>query len=112
MLEMQTFAINLAVPGKKEVTVGTRVDEETKRILDRIVEKEDRTLGYVTRELMLRGLALYKQDGLLREANPDAIGLKRDLGELAPVGTRHVDVSENHERSNSKIRRSGKRSSK
>lgn len=35
-------------------------------LLKQIAGDEDRAVGYVARELMLRGLALYKQDGKLK----------------------------------------------
>jgi hypothetical protein len=66
----QNICYNLAVAGKKEITVGMRVDDETKRLLDKIVEFEDRKIGYVSRELMLRGLDLYLKDGQLRKDSP------------------------------------------
>lgn len=35
-----------------------------------IEEREDRRRGYIARELMLRGLALYRIDGLLKDRSP------------------------------------------
>lgn len=43
------------------------VASSTYQVLDDIRIEHDRRLGYVARELMLRGLAQYRRDGLLRE---------------------------------------------
>ncbi|MEO0509071.1 MAG: hypothetical protein AAF065_04315 [Verrucomicrobiota bacterium] len=42
--------------GKKNVTIGVRVDSELEEILKSIAKKEDRTLSYVARELIVEGL--------------------------------------------------------
>lgn len=54
---------------KKEIVVGLKVGASTKRSLDRIVAEHDRTISYVARELLLRGLAAYEADGILRAAD-------------------------------------------
>lgn len=77
---------NFAVPGKKEITVGTRIDEETQRKLERIVDLEDRKIGYVVRELMLRGLALYEIDGKLRDAQSERKTTIGMLSKTAKLG--------------------------
>jgi hypothetical protein len=70
---------------KKEVTVGVRIAESTKRQLDKIVEAEDRTIGYVARELMIRGLALYQIDGRLRDEGQTGVkSLKAPLAVISP----------------------------
>jgi hypothetical protein len=38
-----------------------------KREIDRIADEHDRAPAYVIRELLIRGLTLYQQDGQLRE---------------------------------------------
>src|SRR5215211_5238334 len=55
--------------GEKEklVSVGLSISPEQEIELKEIAEKEDREAGYIKRALYLRGLAAYKQDGLLRE---------------------------------------------
>jgi hypothetical protein len=55
-----------AAPKKSEF-VGLKVAGPDKATLAEICVKEDRPLGYVARELMLRGLAAYGRDGLLKE---------------------------------------------
>lgn len=55
---------------KKVNMLGLKVDEPTRVELDGISEAEDRPLGYVARELMLRGLAAYRRDGHLKEPQP------------------------------------------
>lgn len=52
---------------KKTEQILINVDPETFAIIEEIREKEDRQRGYVARELMLRGLALYSRDGRLRD---------------------------------------------
>lgn len=42
--------------GKKNVTIGVRIDSELEAILKSIAKKEDRTLSYVARELIVEGL--------------------------------------------------------
>ena len=52
---------------KRIVTMGMKVSDEEKAKIKEISEEHDRPLGYVARELMLRGLAAYERDGKLRE---------------------------------------------
>lgn len=44
-----------------------KVADSTRRELESICEAQDRTLSYVARELMIRGLAAFRSDGLLKE---------------------------------------------
>ncbi|MCH6259170.1 ribbon-helix-helix domain-containing protein [Puniceicoccaceae bacterium K14] len=50
--------------GKKNVTVGVRVDEELDQLLKSIAKKEDRTVSYIARELIVEGL---KVKGILKK---------------------------------------------
>ncbi len=52
--------------GKKEVVIGSKVSQAEFDALSEICGKEDRSMSYVLRELAMRGLSLYKQDGLLK----------------------------------------------
>ena len=55
-------------------------------LLDRlteIAEHEDRPIGYVARELMLRGLNLYESDARLRDS-----AVPQTAGEPAPIVAR------------------------
>jgi hypothetical protein len=64
---------NVAVPPtaeKKDQPLALRVPESLLNRLAEISVLEDRPLGYVARELMVRGLALYLQDGKLRDDSP------------------------------------------
>jgi hypothetical protein len=64
---------------KKDQPLALRISTSLLRDLEKICEIEDRKLGYVARELMVRGLAQYRADGRLREdSQPKA-------GHLAPV---------------------------
>ena len=61
---------NVRVPKtleKKNVNFSLKVPESLLEALGAIGEHEDRPLGYVGRELMIRGLALYRVDGRLRD---------------------------------------------
>lgn len=51
---------------KKSENLALKVQATFLQTLGEIAEHEDRPLGYVARELMMRGLALYRQDGKLR----------------------------------------------
>lgn len=52
---------------KKSEQVLINVPPATLKRLSQIRIAEDRPLGYVARELMMRGLALYERDGKLRD---------------------------------------------
>lgn len=52
---------------KKDVPVTMKIASSVRDTIEQIGLNEDRPIGYVARELMLRGLALYKRDGLLRD---------------------------------------------
>jgi hypothetical protein len=52
---------------KRNEFLGIKVGESEKETLAEIALEHDRPLGYVGRELMLRGLAQYRRDGLLKE---------------------------------------------
>ena len=56
---------------KKVLTVPVKVDDPTKRAFEKIGEAEDRPLGYVVRELAVRGMALYAKDGKLRDTDAE-----------------------------------------
>jgi hypothetical protein len=51
---------------KKTQTLAMKVQASLLDRLNDIAEHEDRPIGYVARELMVRGLGLYEQDGRLR----------------------------------------------
>jgi len=58
---------NSDVPEKKEITIGMKVQDSVRRQIEEIATNEDRPVGYVARELMIRGLSLYRRDGKLRD---------------------------------------------
>lgn len=62
---------------KKSEQVLVNVAPATFETLSVIAETEDRPLGYVARELMIRGLALYRQDGRLRDVESPPINPNR-----------------------------------
>lgn len=53
---------------KKSEQILIMVVPETFAEVKMIAKREDRPLGYVARELMHRGLGLYRRDGLLKDA--------------------------------------------
>jgi hypothetical protein len=55
---------------KKDQPLALRVPVSLLETLGEIARAEDRPLGYVARELMGRGLALYRVDGKLRDDSP------------------------------------------
>ena len=52
---------------KKDQPLALRVPVSLLKLINEISDKEDRPVGYVARELMIRGLALYQNDGKLRD---------------------------------------------
>lgn len=70
--------------GKKTVTVPIKVSQDIKDELKVICGDEDRPLGYIARELMLRGLVAYRRDGSLKvtkaELSETLLPLKHELG--------------------------------
>jgi len=62
------YKVNVALNyEKKEVGISTRVADSLKRELDAIADEHDRKPAYVIRELLIRGLSLYRRDGKLRD---------------------------------------------
>lgn len=52
---------------KKTVQIGVKISDSLNSLIEEICTNEDRPVGYVARELMIRGLALYRLDGKLRD---------------------------------------------
>ena len=55
-----------ALPGKKEIVVGSKVSQAEYDLLQWICDSRDRSMSYVLRELAMRGLASYFRDANLR----------------------------------------------
>lgn len=53
---------------KKEEPLALRIPISLKNRLIAIGFEHDRPVGYVARELMIRGLAMYEQDGKIRDS--------------------------------------------
>ncbi len=91
MLYSQTSGTTSVVTSnfeKKEITIGMKVQETIRRQIEEIAADEDRPVGYVARELMIRGIALYRLDGKLRDeslplnlGSIDEFGLTKALAE-------------------------------
>lgn len=82
---------NVKVPKtseKKNENFSLKMPVSLMQALTEIAESEDRPLGYVGRELMLRGLRLYRQDGRLRDVNGDAVAEPLNGIPLAPTGSK------------------------
>lgn len=56
--------------GKKIIPVTAKLDEPTFNEIEQICAIHDRHRSYVVRELMIRGLGLYRRDGRLRDDSP------------------------------------------
>ena len=72
----ENLCFNAFVPAdyeKKEVSVAARIPERMLRELDDIASSHDRTRGYVIRELLARGLEVYRANGVLK---PDIKGVR------------------------------------
>jgi hypothetical protein len=52
--------------GKRVIPVPTKLSEEEKAAYLEVGSESDRPLGYVVRELALRGLVEFRKDGKLR----------------------------------------------
>lgn len=86
---MNTFSIHgitsdvADFSGKNDTVIGTKVPETMKTRLESIAAEEDRTVSYVIRQLIIRGLSLYEMDGNLRGEAP-----AKAMRQLAPVVAR------------------------
>jgi hypothetical protein len=85
------FTYNVDMPDqfeKKDIPLPLKVPSSLKLVLERIAVHEDRPVGYVARELMVRGLGQYQKDGRLRDDQPER---KMSLGKRTTI-TRKEDV--------------------
>ena len=51
---------------KQIIPISVKVNAPVEELILRLAAREDRGKSYVVRELMLRGLTLYKEDGRLK----------------------------------------------
>ena len=58
---------------KRIVNLGVMIGEETKRLLLQIAEEDSRSVSWVAYELVQRGIAQFKRDGLVREPDGGAV---------------------------------------
>jgi hypothetical protein len=72
---------------KKSEQVLIMLVPETFADIKSIAAAEDRPLGYVARELMIRGLGLYRSDGRLRD---DANGDSKVVASIGPATIEEV----------------------
>jgi len=71
-------------PEKKTVQIGVKIPGSLNETLEDICAREDRPLGYVARELMVRGLGLYRLDGKLREEKTATFDLDKSMASDDP----------------------------
>ena len=57
----------MATNGKRVITVGVLVDEETKTLLKELADEDARSISWIAHELLQRGIAAYRRDGMVRE---------------------------------------------
>ena len=72
---------------KKSEQVLVMLVPDTFEVMKEIAAAEDRPLGYVARELMIRGLALYRVDGRLR----DDLGASGDSNIVATIAPGSIE---------------------
>ena len=61
---------------KKDHPLALRVSASIHQYLVEISREHDRPLGYVARELIVRGMNLYQKDGILKETEKKPIRRK------------------------------------
>jgi hypothetical protein len=82
--------IMTVIGGKRLETVPVKFSESEKAELQRLAFLEDRGVGYIVRELAFRGLALYKQDGLLKITTDEEKTITSSNKKSAPVDNAQV----------------------
>ena len=58
--------------GKRVLTIGVLVSQETKDFLQELASEDSRSVSWVAHELLQRGVAAYRRDGLVREPEASA----------------------------------------
>lgn len=82
-------AMNRGAGLKKSEPLTIKISEADKKLLAEICKREDRPLGYVARELMLRGLAAYNEDFELKpKTAPQIPGRVPLLTRTKPVSSK------------------------
>ena len=65
--------------GKKNVLIGVRVDEELAAVLKELAEKQDRSVSYITRNLLADAL---KAKGLITDLRSGIVNRRPSRGAL------------------------------
>jgi len=82
--ERVCYKLNMPVnTEKKSETILVNISPSVYNLVAQIAKTEDRKMGYVARELMMRGLSRYELDGKLRDEATPAI--RTAEVHLAPV---------------------------
>ena len=90
---MNTNLLQTSMPlsdGKKVETVTVKVNAEQQNALAEICKKEDRPMSYVMRELAMRGLALYRQDGQLKLSEIELESFKNKGNPVIDIGKKSI----------------------
>lgn len=66
---------------KKEIPITMKVSESIEKRIGAIAHAEDRPKGYIARELMIRGMKLYDEDGYLRDVNDTYRAMQEHLND-------------------------------
>lgn len=78
-----------SISEKKSEQVAVKLAPATLEMIELICKIEDRPVGYVVRELMVRGLAQYQIDGRLRDMpQPETRHLAPVVARIAPANER------------------------
>lgn len=77
--------------GKRVIPVPVKLSAEEKDIYEEIGAEHDRPLGYLIRELALRGLVEFRKDAKLRATDEEAsAALKLSAGKVKDSHSRKV----------------------
>jgi len=77
-----------SISEKKSEQVAVKLAPATLEMIEQICQIEDRPVGYVVRELMVRGLSQYQIDGRLRDLPQPERHLAPVVATIAPANER------------------------
>ena len=69
----QNVAMTPKTHEKRPETVSIMVSIETKDLLAELAKEDSRSVSWVAHELLLRGVAQFRRDGLVREPDGGAV---------------------------------------
>ena len=65
--DCQNASMGTKTTEKRVITLGIVISEETKEFLRELAVEDARSMSWVAHELLQRGIAAYRRDGLVRE---------------------------------------------